>query len=74
MASDKSLSPDAIHKEEAGLSTVGAFDKAREAKLIRKIDLRLLPILGALYSISFIDRGNVIPRTQTDQTSSTDSL
>lgn len=36
-----------------------AFDEASEKKLIRKIDWRLLPILGALYSIALIDRTNV---------------
>lgn len=35
------------------------FDASVEKKLIRKIDLRLLPILGALYSIALIDRVNV---------------
>lgn len=30
-----------------------------EKQLIRKIDLRLLPILGALYAISLVDRVNV---------------
>ncbi|KAK0387423.1 LOW QUALITY PROTEIN: hypothetical protein NLU13_5735 [Sarocladium strictum] len=32
---------------------------AEEAKLIRRIDLRLLPILGVMYSISLIDRTNL---------------
>lgn len=32
---------------------------ALEKKLIRKVDFRLLPILGALYAISQIDRVNV---------------
>ena len=36
-----------------------AFDEVEEKKLIRKIDWRLLPILGALYSIALIDRTNV---------------
>lgn len=31
-----------------------AFDDIEEKKLIRKIDWRLLPILGALYSISLV--------------------
>ena len=31
-----------------------AFDDVEEKKLIRKIDWRLLPILGALYSISLV--------------------
>lgn len=35
------------------------YDKHSENKLIRKIDYRLLPILGALYSIALIDRVNV---------------
>jgi hypothetical protein len=34
-------------------------DRAYETLLIRKIDRRLLPILGALYAISLIDRVNV---------------
>jgi len=34
-------------------------DHARSKALIRKIDRRLLPILGALYSIALIDRINV---------------
>ncbi|OAP64436.1 hypothetical protein AYL99_00408 [Fonsecaea erecta] len=35
------------------------YDKHAEKKLIRRIDWRLLPILGALYSIALIDRVNV---------------
>lgn len=35
------------------------FDAHEEKKLMRKIDIRLLPILGALYSIALIDRVNV---------------
>lgn len=38
------------------------FDQKSEKKLVRKIDARLLPILGALYSIALIDRVNVSPR------------
>ncbi|KAH7371176.1 major facilitator superfamily domain-containing protein [Pyrenochaeta sp. MPI-SDFR-AT-0127] len=45
--------------EEHGSTTMETFDEIEEKKLIRKIDWRLLPILGALYSISFIDRGNI---------------
>jgi hypothetical protein len=35
------------------------YDAHTEKKLIRKIDWRLLPILGALYSIALIDRVNI---------------
>ena len=34
-------------------------DRAYETLLIQKIDRRLLPILGALYAISLVDRVNV---------------
>ena len=36
-----------------------AFDEIEEKRLVRKVDWRLLPILGALYSIALIDRTNV---------------
>lgn len=35
------------------------FDKHEEKKLIRRIDRRLLPMLGVLYSIALIDRVNI---------------
>ena len=35
------------------------YDTHEEKKLIRKVDWRLLPILGALYSIALIDRVNI---------------
>lgn len=34
------------------------FDSKRQAKLLRKIDLRLLPVLIVFYLISFLDRAN----------------
>jgi hypothetical protein len=35
------------------------YDKHEELKIRRRIDLRLLPILGLLYSIALIDRVNI---------------
>lgn len=35
------------------------YDSHSEKKLVRKVDWRLLPILGALYSIALIDRVNI---------------
>jgi len=35
------------------------FDEKRTAKLIRKIDLVLLPFLALLYLLSFLDRTNI---------------
>ncbi|KJY01880.1 phthalate transporter like protein [Zymoseptoria brevis] len=37
----------------------GLQDRHLEKRILRKIDLRLLPILGALYTISLIDRNNI---------------
>jgi len=59
---------DFSHKDESGLYNQTDLRRAgdeyehdpREAKrIIRKVDRRLLPILGALYSIALIDRINV---------------
>lgn len=56
----------ATHLENANISPVPSnedevihFDPRTEKKLMRKVDRRLLPILGALYSIALIDRVNV---------------
>ena len=40
---------------------VEAYDDIEEKKLIRKIDWRLLPILGALYSISLASYHHMYP-------------
>ena len=34
------------------------FDSKRQAKLLRKIDWHLLPVLAIFYLISFLDRAN----------------
>lgn len=34
-------------------------DRHMERRVLRKIDFRLLPILGALYTIALIDRTNI---------------
>ncbi|KAF4470264.1 Major facilitator superfamily transporter [Fusarium albosuccineum] len=39
--------------------SVDSLNEAEGRKLIRRIDLRLLPILGIMYSISLIDRTNL---------------
>ncbi|KAI9932521.1 hypothetical protein MW887_008763 [Aspergillus wentii] len=35
------------------------LDKAETARILRKIDWRLLPLLTVLYVLSFLDRGNI---------------
>jgi hypothetical protein len=66
MSSDYEHKPETVHKERNGIpardssgTDVEAFAQIEEKKLMRKVDWRLLPILGALYSISLIDRTNV---------------
>jgi hypothetical protein len=36
-----------------------AFSSSRRKKLLRKIDVRLIPMLATLYLISHIDRANI---------------
>lgn len=48
-------------EDKAELEDVEDFlsDPATKKRVLRKIDLWLLPILGALYCISLIDRNNI---------------
>lgn len=50
---------DGIYNRSPPQQVEDEFDPHREKKLIRRIDRRLLPILGGLYSIALIDRINV---------------
>ncbi len=47
------------HYSSSSSTLAAEGNHTSEKKLIRKVDLRLLPILGALYAISLIDRVNV---------------
>ncbi|KAL6830172.1 major facilitator superfamily domain-containing protein [Trichoderma camerunense] len=38
---------------------LGTFADVDEKKILRKMDIRLLPMLSALYLLSFLDRGNI---------------
>ncbi|OAL45688.1 phthalate transporter-like protein [Pyrenochaeta sp. DS3sAY3a] len=63
MSSDGNPKPDATQKERASDSAANdygeTYDHVEEKRLVRKVDWRLLPILGALYSIALIDRTNI---------------
>lgn len=56
-----------LHKTESGFDYNNTtlrgdevhHDRAFEKRVIRKVDVRLLLILGALYSIALIDRTNL---------------
>lgn len=50
------------HVEEGKGSSSNDFihyDDAETKKVLRKIDWRLLPVLGLLYLLSYLDRGNI---------------
>lgn len=51
---NKDISPGSVSDNE----NVGAVD-VNEKALLRKIDWRLLPAVGILYLLSFLDRSNV---------------
>lgn len=48
-----------IEGDESYFHVDSHFDKHAEHKLVRRVDYRLLPILGALYAVALIDRNNV---------------
>lgn len=45
--------------EKASAESSHGLDAAAQKKVIRRIDTRLLPILGLMYSISLVDRTNL---------------
>ncbi|KAF8835336.1 MFS general substrate transporter [Paxillus ammoniavirescens] len=46
-------------EKETEHSIVPVLTAAQETKLLRKIDLRLLPMITLMYLLSFMDRGNI---------------
>ncbi|RUS17452.1 hypothetical protein BC937DRAFT_89966 [Endogone sp. FLAS-F59071] len=42
------------------------FDPAEERRLLRKLDLKLIPFLALLYLCSFLDRVNIDPDNEGD--------
>jgi hypothetical protein len=65
------MKPESRHEEVTNLSNSDSHDKQyladehvpftpeEEKKLMRKIDLRLIPWLSFLYLLSFLDRANI---------------
>ena len=45
-------------QSSGGLDSGEPVDRSYEKALLRKLDLRLLPILTLLYLLSFLDRSN----------------
>lgn len=51
-------SHDAVNVDDDHLTLV-SFSHLDRKKLLRKMDLRLIPMLTVLYLLSFLDRGNI---------------
>ena len=41
---------------EDGPSSYGEIDRAEERKLVRKLDIHIIPVVMLLYMLSFLDR------------------
>jgi hypothetical protein len=55
---DRATPADTVKSEE---SEVGVIDGVHEKSLLRKLDRNLLPAVGILYLLSFLDRSNGEP-------------
>ena len=42
-----------------GKPTAGMFPNINESALIRRIDLRVVPVLGLMFAFAFLDRVNI---------------
>lgn len=58
--------PGLLHGDKTGLASdlegtgeVLDFSHIDEKKVLRKMDIRLIPMLALLYLLSFLDRGNI---------------
>ncbi|KAI0056572.1 MFS general substrate transporter [Artomyces pyxidatus] len=57
--SDLEKPPRSLADSTDGSSLVYDYDSPEDRKLLRKIDLRLIPIVTLLYLLSFLDRSNI---------------
>jgi hypothetical protein len=46
-----------MHHDPGWIGTDVDFSGVDEAKVLRKMDIRLIPVLAVLYLLSFLDRG-----------------
>jgi len=52
------LSGEQVENIEGGTIAIPVYTDQERKKIMRKIDVRLVPMLGCLYLIAFLDRGN----------------
>ena len=53
--------------ERYDLDFLANFPEERKKKVMWKLDIRLVPMLGFLYLIAFLDRANIGENAQTRQ-------
>ncbi|KAL4887416.1 major facilitator superfamily domain-containing protein [Aspergillus karnatakaensis] len=58
-ASDKEVGSNHVEDPKGEMTSAHNLNPSEQKKVIRRIDLRLLPILGVMYSISLVDRTNL---------------
>ncbi|EFE36463.1 uncharacterized protein ARB_03984 [Trichophyton benhamiae CBS 112371] len=60
---ERNNGPDVSEKHDSELRSTSSsepdFSDINEKKVIRKMDMRLIPALALLYLLSFLDRGNI---------------
>lgn len=67
MSADKELQPEVVPTEVSSIDKAESssndpqlgYDESATKRLVRKIDLNLLPVLAILYLLSFLDRTNI---------------
>lgn len=59
------LTGEQVENLEGGTVAIPVFTEEDRVRILRKIDFRLVPMLGCLYLIAFIDRGNSEYRSNT---------
>jgi MFS family permease len=57
--SDPEKSSASEHTFQDGITALPPFDKTAERRILRKLDLKVLPILWLLYLVCFVDRSNI---------------
>jgi len=45
--------------EDRGRNDIAVLDKSAEKRLLRKLDLQIIPILWLIFMLAFLDRTNV---------------
>jgi hypothetical protein len=62
------IEPHHLHLSDNEQAEGSALDKDAEKRLLRKLDLHIIPILWLIFMLAFLDRTNVyIPSSPSDQ-------